>query len=67
MVLPGLRTHEEVKVASSIRTRYSAAASQSQLIIGEVEDLSNQAYVPNNCDNHISQQQSVQSKYKNTD
>eukprot|EP00971_Amphidinium_carterae_P352185 6492468-Amphidinium_carterae.2 len=45
MVLAGLHNHEEVKVARSIRTRYSAA-SQSQLIIGEVEDLSNQAYVP---------------------
>eukprot|EP00971_Amphidinium_carterae_P076328 1507306-Amphidinium_carterae.1 len=45
MVLPGLHTHEEVKVASSIRTKYSAT-SQPQLIIGEVEDLSNQAYVP---------------------
>eukprot|EP00971_Amphidinium_carterae_P283162 5621530-Amphidinium_carterae.1 len=45
MVLPGLRNHEEVKVDSSIRTRH-AAVSQSQLISGEVEDLSNQAYVP---------------------
>eukprot|EP00971_Amphidinium_carterae_P282069 5599240-Amphidinium_carterae.1 len=45
MVLPGLHNHKEVRVASSIHTRY-AATSQSQLIIGEVEDLSNQTYVP---------------------
>eukprot|EP00971_Amphidinium_carterae_P042382 832920-Amphidinium_carterae.2 len=45
MVLPGIHNHEEVQVASSIRTRYNAA-SQSQLIVGEVEVLSNQAFVP---------------------
>eukprot|EP00971_Amphidinium_carterae_P036685 721007-Amphidinium_carterae.2 len=36
MVLLGLHNHEEVRVASSIRTRYPAA-SQSQLILGEVQ------------------------------
>eukprot|EP00971_Amphidinium_carterae_P159498 3161818-Amphidinium_carterae.1 len=45
MVLPERHNHEEVQVASSICTRYSAS-SQSQLTIREVEDLSNQAYVP---------------------
>eukprot|EP00971_Amphidinium_carterae_P064393 1275356-Amphidinium_carterae.1 len=50
-VLPGLHNHEEAKVAGSIRTRYSAT-SQSQLIIGEVEDLSNQAYVPRQLRQH---------------
>eukprot|EP00971_Amphidinium_carterae_P153383 3040631-Amphidinium_carterae.3 len=35
--------NEQVRAASSICTRYTAT-SQSQLIIGEVEDLSNQAY-----------------------
>eukprot|EP00971_Amphidinium_carterae_P333463 6468236-Amphidinium_carterae.1 len=45
MVLPGLHTHEEVRVARSVQTRYNAH-DQTSLIIGEIEDLSTQAYVP---------------------
>eukprot|EP00971_Amphidinium_carterae_P014285 282202-Amphidinium_carterae.1 len=61
MVLPGLRTYEEVRIDQAVQTRYDVH-DQSSLIVGEIEeklplglahmpprgheDLSTQAYVP---------------------
>eukprot|EP00971_Amphidinium_carterae_P231083 4585980-Amphidinium_carterae.3 len=43
MVIPGLHNPDEIIWDGSVGTRYTPS---SQLIIGEVDDLSNQAHVP---------------------
>eukprot|EP00971_Amphidinium_carterae_P231072 4585707-Amphidinium_carterae.1 len=45
MVIPGLHSYEEVRVDRAVQTRYDVH-DQTSLIIGEIEELSTQAYVP---------------------